>query len=210
MCPAGAALGAGPVQSAISSFGAGSPGTSALVWRLDGSGTGTQVAGFRAETGRVPASTMKLVTSAGALLQLGPSFRFETTVVAGAGTVRRGKALVGPVYLKGSGDPVLATRSYASAYLSGRATQMAALARPLRTRGIRLVRGPIVADERIFDARPAGPRTTATTPRPSRGCPPTRTTPATGAARTSRARRSRRPSGSRPPSAASAWPRSGR
>jgi D-alanyl-D-alanine carboxypeptidase/D-alanyl-D-alanine-endopeptidase (penicillin-binding protein 4) len=127
------------------------------VWRLDGSGAGTQVAGFRAETGRVPASTMKLVTSAGALLQLGPAFRFETTVVAGAGTVRRGQALVGPIYLKGAGDPVLATRSYASAYLSGRATEMAGLARPLRTRGIRLVRGAIVADERIFDSRRLGP-----------------------------------------------------
>ncbi len=157
MCPAGAALGAGQVQSAISSFGAGSPGTSALVWRLDGSGTGIQVAGFRAETGRVPALTMKLVTSAGALLQLGPAFRFETRVVAGASTVRRSKALVGPIYLRGAGDPVLATRSYASAYLAGRATQMAALARPLRSRGIRLVRGPIVADERIFDSRRMGP-----------------------------------------------------
>ncbi len=157
MCPAGAALGAGQVQSAISSFGAGSPGTSALVWRLDGSGTGTQVAGFRAETGRIPASTMKLVTGAGALLQLGPAFRFETRVVAGASTVRRGKALVGPIYLRGAGDPVLATRSYAAAYLAGRATQMAALARPLRSRGIRLVRGSIVADERIFDSRRLGP-----------------------------------------------------
>jgi D-alanyl-D-alanine carboxypeptidase/D-alanyl-D-alanine-endopeptidase (penicillin-binding protein 4) len=157
VCPAGAALGAGQVQSAISSFGAGSPGTSALVWRLDGSGTGTQVAGFRAETGRIPASTMKLVTSGGALLQLGPAFRFETRVVAGASTVRRGKALVGPIYLRGAGDPVLATRSYAAGYLAGRATPMAALARPLRSRGIRLVRGPIVADERIFDSRRLGP-----------------------------------------------------
>jgi serine-type D-Ala-D-Ala carboxypeptidase/endopeptidase (penicillin-binding protein 4) len=127
------------------------------VWRLDGDGAGTQVAGFRAETGRVPASTMKLVTGAGALLQLGPAFRFKTRVVAGARTVRRGKALVGPIYLRGAGDPVLATRSYASAYLAGRATPMAALARPLRARGIRLVRGPIIADEGVFDSRRLGP-----------------------------------------------------
>jgi serine-type D-Ala-D-Ala carboxypeptidase/endopeptidase (penicillin-binding protein 4) len=127
------------------------------VWRLDGTGEGTTVAGFRAESARVPASTMKLVTSAGALLELGPDFRFRTRVVAGPGTVRRGRALVGPIYLKGSGDPVLATRSYAAAFLSGRATPMAALARPLRAGGIRRVRGAIVADERLFDSRRMGP-----------------------------------------------------
>lgn len=127
------------------------------MWRLDGTGEGTTVAGFRAESARVPASTMKLMTSAGALLELGPDFRFRTRVVAGPGTVRRGRALVGPIYLKGSGDPVLATRSYAAAFLSGRATPMAALARPLRAGGIRRVRGAIVADERLFDSRRMGP-----------------------------------------------------
>jgi serine-type D-Ala-D-Ala carboxypeptidase/endopeptidase (penicillin-binding protein 4) len=145
------------VQAALSAFGGSNPGTSALVWRLDGSGTGSRVAGLGSETPRIPASTMKLVTSAGALLQLGPSFRFETTLVAGPATVRRGKALVGPLYVRGAGDPVLATRAYAAAFLSGSATPMADLALPLRSRGIRLVRGPIVADERIFDSRRLGP-----------------------------------------------------
>ena len=145
------------MQAALASFGGAHPTTSALVWRLDGSGSGTPVASFRAETARIPASTMKLVTSAGALLQLGPDFRFQTTVVAGPETARRGKALVGPIYLKGAGDPMLATRTYSAAYLSGRGTEMSGLARPLRTRGIRLVRGPIIADERIFDSRRLGP-----------------------------------------------------
>ena len=52
--------------------------TSALVWRLDGSGTGTRVAGFRAETGRIPASTMKLVTNM-------PSALLSSGAVRGAG-----------------------------------------------------------------------------------------------------------------------------
>jgi D-alanyl-D-alanine carboxypeptidase/D-alanyl-D-alanine-endopeptidase (penicillin-binding protein 4) len=156
-CPAGAAHGAGQVQAALAGFGGANPQTSALVWRLDGAGSGTQVAGFRAESARIPASTMKAVTSAGALLQMGPDFRFQTRVIAGAQTVRRGKALVGPIYLKGSGDPVLATRTYAAGYLAGRATEMGGLARPLRTKGIRLVRGAIVADERVFDSRRMGP-----------------------------------------------------
>ena len=52
---------------------------------------------------------------------------------------------------------MLATRAYGNRYLPGRATRLAALARPLRARGIRLVRGPIVADERLFDSRRTGP-----------------------------------------------------
>jgi len=115
------------------------------------------VAGFGEDTPRIPASTMKLVTSAGALLELGPRFRFQTRLYAGPGAEQRGRVLVGSVHLKGAGDPVLATRSYARAYLSGRATALSSLARPLRTRGIRLVRGPIVADERLFDRRRLGP-----------------------------------------------------
>jgi serine-type D-Ala-D-Ala carboxypeptidase/endopeptidase (penicillin-binding protein 4) len=127
------------------------------VWRIDGSGTGAPVAGFRADTTRIPASTMKLITSAGALIELGPTFRFQTHLSAPATSVQRGSVLAGPVYLRGSGDPVLATRTYASRYLPGRATRLAALARPLHARGIRVVRGPIVADERLFDSRRLGP-----------------------------------------------------
>lgn len=100
---------------------------------------------------------MKLVTSAGALMALGADFRFQTRLLAPAGTVRAGRVLAGPVYLRGSGDPLLATRSYAARYLSGHATEMGQLARPLRLRGVRLLRGAIVADERLFDARRTGP-----------------------------------------------------
>ena len=98
------------------------------MWRLDGRGSGTQVAGCKADVPRIPASTMKLVTSAGALLQFGPTHRFTTTLLADPSAVRDGKVLKGAVYLRGSGDPVLATRHYGSAYLRGRATPLTASA----------------------------------------------------------------------------------
>ena len=157
LVPASAAHGAGAVQSALTTWGGANPATSAAVWRLDGDGSPTPVAAFRPGSPRIPASTMKLVTSAGALLELGPEFRFKTRVYAAPGARMRGKALIGSIYLKGAGDPVLATRSYARGYLAGRATSMADLGRPLRARGIRLVRGRIVADERLFDSRRMGP-----------------------------------------------------
>ena len=147
----------GAVQKAISRWSASNPATSALVWRLDAQGPPVMVGGFRPDTPRIPASTMKLVTSAGALLQFGPGHRFTTRLLAAEGASAQGRTLVGTLYLKGAGDPVLATRSYAGRYLPGRATRIADLARPLRTKGIRLVRGPIVADEHLFDFRRLGP-----------------------------------------------------
>ena len=65
--------------------------------------------------------------------------------------------LKGRVYLRGAGDPVLSTRSYGSAYLRGRATPAHGLGTGLKATGIRLVRGPIVADESLFDRKRLGP-----------------------------------------------------
>jgi len=115
------------------------------------------VAAYKADVPRIPASTMKLVTSAGALIQLGPAHRFTTALLADPSAVRAGKVLKGPVYLRGSGDPVLATRHYGAAYLRGRSTPLTALGTGLKARGIRLVRGPIVADESLFDRKRLGP-----------------------------------------------------
>ncbi len=147
----------GAVQREITAWSASHPETSALVWRLDPLAAPAPVGGFRPDTARIPASTMKLVTSAGALLQLGPTFRFSTRLLAAKGATRVGRTLVGRVYLQGAGDPMLATRSYAGRYLAGRGTAISDLARPVRAKGIRLVRGPLIADERLFDSRRLGP-----------------------------------------------------
>ena len=70
------------------------PATSALVWRLDGPSP-TPILAFKPDVSRMPASTMKLVTSAAALLTLGPDFRFETRLYAGVNAVRDGRVLRG-------------------------------------------------------------------------------------------------------------------
>lgn len=147
----------GAVDRAIDAWGAANPRTSAAVWRIEPSGATTVVAEFRAQTPRIPASTMKLVTGAGALLELGPAFRFETRLLAAPDARIVGRTLVGRVFLRGAGDPVLATRGYAAGYLSGRATTLAELVRPVRAQGIRRIKGRIVADETLFDGRRAVP-----------------------------------------------------
>ncbi len=146
---------AGTVEATLRAWTAQHPGTGAMIVRLDPGG-GVVVASHRPREPFIPASTQKLITSAGALTTLGPDFRFPTRLYTSAGARLRGRTLKGPIYMQGGGDPVLATGAYARAELDGRATLLARLARPLKKRGIRQVNGPIVADESIFDARRTG------------------------------------------------------
>lgn len=144
------------MQATIDRWTAAHPGTSALVWRLEPDGDAHAVASYRPRVARIPASNMKLVTGAGALMALGPDFRFETRLVTNRLAERRGHVLRGPIYLRGAGDPTLSTAAYARRYL-GRAATLEELVRSLRRDGIRVIRGPLVVDERIFDARRTGP-----------------------------------------------------
>ena len=100
---------------------------------------------------------MKIVTAASALINLGPEFRFQTRLVAGSASVRRGAVLRGPIYVKGYGDPVLSTPRYARAYFSGQGGNLGRLLAPLRSLGVRQVRGPIVADESFLSRARVGP-----------------------------------------------------
>ena len=148
---------AGAVQSTLTSFARANPGVSALVWRLDQGGP-VAVARITPDTPRIPASNMKMITAAGALLQLGPDFRFTTRVATSASARLSGGTLTGPLYLIGAGDPLLATRAYAANFLPGaRSTPMVDLVKPLKRAGIRKVRGDVIADESLFDARRMGP-----------------------------------------------------
>ncbi len=147
----------GQVQAALTRWADDRPGTSALVWRLDDP-LPVAVAATTPDEPRIPASTMKVVTSAGALLALGPGHRFTTSVYAGPATIRRGGAVIGPVYLRGGGDPVLSTTAYARANFDGRGARLDDLGRALRRAGVRRIDGPIVADGGVFDSRRTGPR----------------------------------------------------
>jgi serine-type D-Ala-D-Ala carboxypeptidase/endopeptidase (penicillin-binding protein 4) len=82
----------------------------------------------------VPASTMKVVTTAAALRSLGPDFTFVTEVLADD---VRGDS-VGNIFLKGGGDPYLVSE------------ELFALTRALRDKGLSEIRGNIVVDDSYF------------------------------------------------------------
>jgi D-alanyl-D-alanine carboxypeptidase/D-alanyl-D-alanine-endopeptidase (penicillin-binding protein 4) len=85
----------------------------------------------------LPASNLKLFTSATAMDVLGPSYTFSTTVSSDG--VRLGSTLAGNLYLTGTGDPTLLAADYD------------ALAAKVAAAGITTVAGQFVADDSWFD-----------------------------------------------------------
>ena len=90
----------------------------------------------------VPASNLKLFTSATAMDVLGPDYTFSTTV-AQDGT-QYGSTLAGNLYLKGTGDPTMLAADYD------------ALAAKVAAAGITHVDGQLVADDTWFDDQRLG------------------------------------------------------
>lgn len=85
----------------------------------------------------IPASLVKLVTSAVALQELGQEFSYVTEL---RGTVSSdGRSIEGPLYLRGSGDPSLVTE------------RMFLMAEQLAGQGIEKVTGDLIVDESYFD-----------------------------------------------------------
>ncbi len=84
----------------------------------------------------MPASNQKIITSAVALTQLGPDYRYQT-VIAKRGTLKD-SVLNGDLIVIGRGDPTMSDRVYGNA-----ANEMAAIADSIRARGIRRVTGSL-------------------------------------------------------------------
>jgi D-alanyl-D-alanine carboxypeptidase/D-alanyl-D-alanine-endopeptidase (penicillin-binding protein 4) len=106
----------------------------------------------------VPASNMKLYTTAAALDALGPDFKCKTSVYA-AGKLR-GSTLEGNLIFYGRGDPNLSARfdldgegkpnpldEYTAA---DKITAIETLAEQIRARGIKVIRGAVIGDDSYF------------------------------------------------------------
>jgi D-alanyl-D-alanine carboxypeptidase/D-alanyl-D-alanine-endopeptidase (penicillin-binding protein 4) len=99
-----------------------------------------------AGTPLMPASTMKMLTSAIAFERLGPSYQFSTDVLHD-GTLAPDGTLKGNLYLRGDGDPSLSGR-----YMpGGPSAPMNYLADQLASRGVKHVTGDVIGDASAFD-----------------------------------------------------------
>ena len=99
-------------------------------------GTAIPLLAWNAEQPMNPASTMKLLTTLAALEVLGPAHTWRTEVYADGAL--EGDVLEGDLVLKGSGDPKLDLENF---WL---------LVKTLRGRGLREIRGDLVADRSVF------------------------------------------------------------
>jgi len=93
----------------------------------------------------IPASVLKIVTTATALELLGPDFRYETSLMYD-GTVSD-STLNGHIYICGSGDPSLGS----SETDIDRYKMMRDWIAAIKNKGIKKINGSVIADESIFD-----------------------------------------------------------
>lgn len=97
--------------------------------------------GYRIDTGLIPASTMKAITTATATEILGPDFTFPTRLET-AGVLAGDGTLTGHLVIRGGGDPTLAE--------SGISATFARWKTALEAAGIKKIEGSIVGDATIF------------------------------------------------------------
>ncbi|HJQ12222.1 MAG TPA: D-alanyl-D-alanine carboxypeptidase/D-alanyl-D-alanine-endopeptidase [Gemmatimonadaceae bacterium] len=94
----------------------------------------------------LPASTMKLLTSAIAFDRFGPNYQFSTDALRDADVGADG-TLIGNIYLRGDGDPALSGK-----FLPGGASApMNRLADLVASKGIKHITGSVIGDATGFD-----------------------------------------------------------
>ena len=134
-------------------LGSGQPAKGDWGLLITDGGTGQVLFEENADKYFVPASNMKLFTTALALAKLSPDFRFRTTLEATAEPNAAGK-LQGPLYLVGRGDPNLSNRKFpymAKEEFDGPSEKVIAeMANALAAKGIKEISGDVIGDESYF------------------------------------------------------------
>lgn len=106
--------------------------------------TGEEVYARGADQALLPASTMKVITTAAALRTLGPSHTFHTDLLH-TGELKDDGTLDGDLYVRGGGDPTLVLE------------RLWKLVQELRLEGVRKVDGNVVFDDDLLDTDPGIP-----------------------------------------------------
>lgn len=112
--------------------------------------SGQVIMQHREEKVVIPASTMKVVTTATALELLSPDFRFETKLQY-AGSIKD-SVLYGNIYILGGGDPTLGSQ-----YM-GEKDFLDKWASAVKQLGIRRIDGAIVGDASAFSSEGVAPK----------------------------------------------------
>ncbi|MCF6357399.1 MAG: D-alanyl-D-alanine carboxypeptidase/D-alanyl-D-alanine-endopeptidase [Draconibacterium sp.] len=96
----------------------------------------------------IPASTMKLITSATALELLGADFRFETKI-GYIGETEKNNSLNGDLVIIGGADPVLGSEHFKEHYFNNHFLKV--WAQQIKSAGIGKVEGDLILDGSVYD-----------------------------------------------------------
>ncbi|MDQ3049161.1 MAG: D-alanyl-D-alanine carboxypeptidase/D-alanyl-D-alanine-endopeptidase, partial [Bacteroidota bacterium] len=107
------------------------------------------IAEYNSHLSLVPASTLKIVTTASALSILGSNFTFETLLQHDGIFDSISGVLKGNLYIKGGGDPSLGSEYFKNKKDSLSTVEKWAII--LKKKGIRKIEGAVIADASIFE-----------------------------------------------------------
>ena len=122
--------------------------------------SGAILSDYNSAKAMIPASTMKTVTTASALAILGENYRFQTTLEYD-GQISNG-TLYGNVYIKGTGDPMLASEEVKddeSPKVTTMDDLLSTFVNELKNAGISRVEGKIIGDDSYFGSTQVTPST---------------------------------------------------
>jgi serine-type D-Ala-D-Ala carboxypeptidase/endopeptidase (penicillin-binding protein 4) len=119
--------------------------------------TGDTLYELNADRYFVPASNMKLFTTALALAKLGTDYRFHTTLET-HGTISPDGTLAGDLFLVGRGDPNLSNRKFPfdlkEEFDGAPEKVLAELADALVAKGVKQITGDVIGDDSYFPREP--------------------------------------------------------
>ena len=110
--------------------------------------TGDKLFGLNDDKLLIPASTMKLITSATALELLGADYRFETKI-GYIGETEKNNSLNGDLVIIGGADPVLGSEHFQEHYFNNHFLKV--WAQKIKSAGIGKVEGDLILDGSVFD-----------------------------------------------------------
>lgn len=120
--------------------------------------TGQTLFSVAPTVGRLPASVEKIYTTSTALLRLGATGTF-TTSIFGVGSRNPQGVWDGTLYLRGGGDPTFGAVGFDRTWYGAGATMHGLIGALLKATGITAVQGRIVGDGSYFDSRGGTPAT---------------------------------------------------
>lgn len=111
---------------------------------------GELIAEYGSGKSLIPASVMKLITSAAAIDLLGPAYTFKTTIGYTGSLNKKTGRLKGDIVIKGGGDPALGSKHFEDHYKDFTDIWVSEIIKS----GIKKIDGRVITDDSYFDYQP--------------------------------------------------------